>query len=120
MNNRSAKRSIGSQGEETACRYIQQKGFVIIQRNFTCRLGEIDIIARKDNQLIFIEVKTLRSSGDALLAIDRSKQNKLMKLATYYMETRNIQTDARFDAIGVNFGPSGFRVEHIENAFVML
>lgn len=78
---------LGQSGEELAVRYLLLNGYLILQRNFRCRLGEIDIIASKVDVLTFIEVKTRFSlrTGNPAEAVTFSKQQKIRRVAQYYM-----------------------------------
>lgn len=112
---------LGKRGEETAARFLKRQGLKVIKQNYRCRLGEIDIIAKDGNELVFIEVKT-RSSvtfGSPAHAVDRRKQGQIIKAAqTYLMETRLHNSPARFDVVAIQFqNDMNPRIEHIRNAF---
>lgn len=86
------KSELGKFGEDFACEYLRQQGYTIIHRNFRCRIGEIDIIAVKQEVLCFIEVKT-RSSityGTPAEAVNLSKQKKIYRCAELYMQSTDI------------------------------
>lgn len=112
---------IGKRSEEIACEYLIQLGYKIIKRNFHFgKLGEIDIIAEKDNQLIFIEVKAQSGDafGDSRFWITPAKQKKLRKVAEGFLYVNKVQNkECRFDAIIVDFRSKPASVEHIINAF---
>ena len=118
MNNQ----ALGQSGEEWACAYLLKKGYVILERNFCNKLGEIDLIA-KDGQIIcFIEVKTRISNkyGEPFLAVNWFKQRKMIKLALSYLKFRfhTVEIPARFDVISIYLAPSQeASIHHIENAF---
>lgn len=78
---------LGQNGEEVAVRYLLLNGYTILYRNFRCRIGEIDIIARKAEVLTFVEVKTRYSlrTGNPAEAVTFSKQQKIRRVAQYYM-----------------------------------
>lgn len=111
------KRRIGSNYEETAAVYLEKNGYAILDRNFTCRLGEIDIVAKDGRYLVFVEVKYRRSSsrGTALEAVDIRKQIKIRKVAGYYLWSHHFHenTPCRFDVVGITDGA----VELVQNAF---
>lgn len=116
--------NIGKIGEEKAAKFLQGKGYKIIDRNFKKRYEEIDIIAidssEKNCVLVFIEVKTRTSSdfGSPLEAITRWKLKSLTKAAKYYKLThRNLPDGMRIDAVSVKLGYNGEaeEIEHIEN-----
>jgi len=113
------KRELGIKGENLAVRHLVKKGFQIIERNFRCRMGEIDIIARDGDYLVFVEVRTRsrREYGLALESISRAKINKLRQLAGYYL-ARHPQERlfTRFDVVAVDWS-AGEEITHIENAF---
>lgn len=90
--NTNPKDRLGKFGEDLACRYLLQSGYKILARNFRCRLGEIDIIAQKDDVLSFIEVKTRMSQkyGSPAEAVTVSKQKRIYRCAEYYMQVKGI------------------------------
>lgn len=111
---------LGLKGEQIAKRYLKRKGFRVLECNFQCRFGEIDLVARDKDCLVFCEVRT-RSAG-ALVSptesITFAKQQKLMKTARFYLQLHQLDTAARFDVIAVTRQDNGrFTVEHLENAF---
>ncbi|WP_027363531.1 YraN family protein [Desulfotruncus alcoholivorax] len=113
------RRSLGIQGEDLAAQYLQKKGLVILERNFRCRLGEIDIIARHGDCIVFIEVKTRSSDkfGLAQESVTRQKIYKLRRLAQAYLAQRSFSgLNVRFDVVAVNSARET-KVTHIENAF---
>ncbi len=83
---------LGKFGEDFACAYLQRQGYDILYRNFRCRMGEIDIIAVKDNVLSFIEVKTRCSTkyGRPASAVNLAKQKKIYRCAELYMQSKGI------------------------------
>lgn len=103
MDNRKA---LGQKGETLAVLYLEGKGYQIIERNFRCRRGEIDIIAQKDNELIFIEVRS-RSTGNygaAIESINYRKQQRIRTLALIYMQRNQRQeVNCSFDVITFRF-----------------
>ena len=116
MDKRSLKRERGRAGEETALRYLQEKGAVILARNYTCRAGEIDIIAEIDHFIAFIEVKYRSTAlyGTPAEAVDRRKQRRICKTALHYLSKCNtLERDVRFDVVEIT--PCG--INHIESAF---
>ena len=98
----------GRAGEDEACKYLIRQGMEILERNFRCRMGEIDIIAKDGDSLVFAEVKTRRSKryGSPLLAITPGKMRHLALTAEYYMKGRPQlrYRNCRIDAIGVVLG----------------
>ena len=108
----------GVAGENIACKYLKKEGYKIIEKNFRCRYGEIDIIAADKKVLCFIEVKARNKSDFALPEeyVDRRKQKKLIKTSQIYLSKVNYgDSDQRFDVVSVNL-ESG-KCRKISNAF---
>ena len=108
-------------GENLAVKLLESKGFEILERNFHSRFGEIDIIARDAEYLIFAEVKT-RSIGASLgaprEAVDKAKQQKIIRTALHYLQNSNLPLQPRFDVIEVYLTPGAkHKIKHIQNAF---
>ncbi len=125
MNNKKEnKKSFGSEGEEIAAKYLSEKGFEIIERNYFVGHGEIDIIAiePKEKYLVFVEVKTRFSLefGDPAYAINKKKISQLKKVAELYLAEKNIyEQNCRFDVITILLDDPGKpKIEHYENAFM--
>ncbi|MFA6184192.1 MAG: YraN family protein [Parcubacteria group bacterium] len=123
------KKNIGNIGEQVAGKYLKKKGFKIIQFNYQNqkgkRLGEIDIVAKKDDQIVFVEVKTrLTKVGQIILPeenITRDKLHKLQKIAQIYIKENNLwENSYRFDAVSILFDEKGEEViemKHLESIF---
>lgn len=99
-------REVGNNGEEMACHYLAQNGVRIIERNFRCKLGEIDVIGYDEGYLVFFEVKYRKNSskGSAVEAVDYRKQKKICKVADYYrmIHRLNDNTAVRFDVVAID------------------
>lgn len=98
---------LGAYGEDIACDYLVRKGYRVLERNFTCRAGEVDIIAMHGDIVVFVEVKTRRSEKFGLPseAVSAAKQNRIVKTALYYMQSRRLlEHMCRFDVIEVSAG----------------
>lgn len=113
---------LGRIGERKAVRYLRKLGFVILATNYRTPLGEIDIIAREENTLAFVEVKTRSSAHYGLPqeAVDRRKQHKLSRMAHAFLNDRGGQEMAcRFDVVAVLIGAGGRtrEIELIRDAF---
>ena len=109
-------KSLGRQGEDMACGFLQARGYRIIQRNWHCRAGEIDIIAREGKYLCFVEVKTRDSvrCGMAEEAVDFRKRKRLSKLACLYLSDHKLEeVPVRFDVVAI----SGNQPHLIQDAF---
>ena len=114
-------REIGALGENIAARYLNGLGYVIRERNFRSREGEIDIIAEKDDFLVFIEVRTRRSQsfGTPEESVTAQKKERLIALTQAYMQDReDLPSSWRIDVVALELGPRGevSRLELIENA----
>ena len=110
------KREKGSFYEKEAGKYLESNGYNILEYNYRCRVGEIDIIAKDREYLVFCEVKYRKTNkkGNALEAVAFSKQKTLSKCALYYVtERRWSYLPCRFDVIGID----GDSITHIQNAF---
>ena len=112
----------GKRGEEEACKFLQKKGFRIIERNFSKRYGEIDIVAldcsNKEQVLVFVEVKTRKSLqfGSPLEAITPWKLRSVIKTAEYYKLTHpKLPEQMRIDAVGIRLNEFD-EIEEIEHA----
>ena len=111
------KRKIGAHYETLTADLLEKSGMTVLERNFRCRSGEIDIIAKDGNCLVFVEVKYRRTetAGSALDAIDRKKAARIRRAAAFYLSSRRYpeNTLCRFDAAGID----GDRITYIKNAF---
>lgn len=98
------KREKGSEYEAVAADYLEKNGYVILCMNYRCKIGEIDIVAQEEEELVFIEVKyrsTLRL-GEPLEAVNARKQAKIRKVCQYYLMEHNIDDmPIRFDVVGI-------------------
>ena len=111
------KRQVGKSVENTVCEYLEQNHVEIVERNYRCRSGEVDIIAKDEDYLVFIEVK-YRSSlkyGSALEAVDKRKRAQICKVFNVYRMQKRLpyQVKVRFDVIGVD----NEKISWIKNAF---
>ncbi len=111
---------LGHRGEDMAAEYLQQHGYYILDRNWTNKgRKEIDIIALKDDIVVFVEVKT-RKAGSLVTpidAVDSRKQHRVCLAADSYLKTNRIDFRCRFDIIGIIYNEEASRIEHIEDAF---
>ncbi len=113
---------LGRRGENDASLYLEKKGMQIIERNFRCKIGEIDIIGLIDEFLVFVEVKSRKASNlqiSPFLSMTRVKCHRLRRLGEYYRTHRHLlQKQPRFDTVGITYQDGdSFSIEHIENAF---
>lgn len=112
-------KELGARGELLAARFLKGKGYRILEQNFKTPLGEIDIIARDRNTLVFIEVKTRTSDsfGHPFEAVNARKKNKMKKLALFYLKKRGEESPARFDVISIFSKEGKKEIDHIIDAF---
>ena len=115
-------RDLGNYGEDLACSYINSKKYEIIERNFRKRNGELDIIAKKDDILIFIEVKSRYSTYlcSPREAVNYLKQKTIKNLARYFIHINNLYDFyVRFDVIEIylNNYDDNYTITHLEDAF---
>jgi len=96
-------RNLGQQAEQVACDYLQQKGLQLITQNYHCRRGEIDLIMRDTDTLVFVEVRARRNDrfGSALESITANKQSRIIATAQQYLQQNRLQQNCRFDVIAV-------------------
>ena len=123
-NNYCAK-ELGDHGESIAATYLIESGYKIIERNFRCKVGEIDIIASKSDIVAFVEVKSRRvlSFGLPQEAVNHKKMQYIRRVASYYltakMRMRRLFPDCqfRFDVIEITFVDENYEINHIKDAF---
>ena len=111
---------LGKLGEDLALKKITGLGYKFITRNYRCPLGEVDLIARDGDCLVFLEIKTRRnkSLGYAKEAINARKKRQLSKVALAYMKANNCcDVKSRFDVVAVTMRGGKARIEVIKNAF---
>ncbi len=110
----------GKLGEDIAVDFLNNSGYKIIERNFRCELGEIDIIALDKNILAFVEVRTKKTSSFCTPqeTVTFSKQKKLQKLSLYYLTKKQIKNkDCRFDVVAIDLSKGKNGIELFKNAF---
>jgi putative endonuclease len=106
----------GGRGEATAARFLKRAGYRIVERNFRCKAGELDIVARDGETLVFVEVRTRATAdyGSALETVGAAKQAQIAKIARIYLHMRKPTFDeCRFDVVGITAG----ELEHVKGAF---
>ena len=117
------KQSLGQFGEEQAARYLRRRFYTILARNYRCRFGEIDLIAKRGGVLAFVEVKLRRDDahGEAREFVTARKQQRVLAAAELWLSQNETALQPRFDVIEV-YAPRGtdgpVRINHIENAFM--
>ncbi len=114
------KKELGKKGEEVAIRFLKKRGYRLIEKNYVCKMGEMDIIAKEKDTLVFIEVKTRTSTlfGPPQLAVHSSKQRQLSKVALNYLKEKKLEdVKARFDVVAILLEQKGEKIELIKDAF---
>lgn len=109
----------GKKGEEEAKKFLQDKGFEILAQNYRSPFGEVDLVCKDKNELVFVEVKTRRNLefGDGAEAVDRKKQEKIMKTAFYFLKNQRLEAHPfRFDVVSILSG-SDLKISYIPRAF---
>lgn len=111
------RHELGKQGEEQATNYLKQKGYRIIQTNFECKQGEIDIIAKDKGEYVFIEVKTRKNYyyGQPAEAVTKWKQKHIWNATKYYIYIHKLENAyIRFDVIEIYKKNNQFTINHIK------
>jgi putative endonuclease len=116
------RQDVGKRGEEIAQDYLQQHHYTLVTTNFRCKLGEIDIIAKDKDVVVFVEVRTVTSAkfGPAYNTVTYPKQKQVKRVALFYISKHNlVNTQFRFDVIGItlNRRTGDYQLDHIQNAF---
>ena len=115
------RRALGAAGESAAARYLERRGYRIVEVNVRCRLGEIDLVACDAGVIVFVEVKGNRGwrYGAPEEMVTPAKQRRLTRLAAWYLQRRSwFGRPARFDVVAVDWGESGAAcVRHFRDAF---
>lgn len=116
------REQIGKWGENLACKYLEKNQYKVVERNFSCRQGEIDIIAKDigKQEMVFIEVKT-RSNlryGNPIEAVNKQKQKHIKRVAKYYIYKKHISHIAvRIDVIEIYIKKQNYKIHHIKQIF---
>ena len=114
------RQTLGISGENLACAELQRRGYAILDRRYRTRFGEIDIIARDGQTIVFVEVKARLTDdfGGAAAAITGWKQRRIAAMALDYLSRRHLhECPCRFDVVAIDFDPAGPRVIVYPNAF---
>lgn len=114
----STAKNIGDFGENAVCSYLKRKGFEVLKRNYRIRGGEVDIIAKNNDFIVFVEVKTRKNILDAYESITTAKKRCIMRSAQKYVYDNKIYLQPRFDAAFVVANEGRIEsIDYIENAF---
>ena len=116
----SAKTKLGNQGEEAARRLLESQGYRILESNYRCRYGEVDIVAMDGDCTVFVEVRTKRSKsfGSPEESLSKLKQRRLTTTALTYLQARDtLQADWRIDLVSVRFpvGNESPKIDHVKH-----
>ena len=113
-------KSLGSEGEVLALQFLRKKGYVILAQNYKTRIGEIDIIAKDGETIVFVEVKARSndSFGSPYESVNTTKRQKLKNLALLYLKKQKKEFPTRFDVISITCLGNGHKeIQHITDAF---
>jgi putative endonuclease len=115
----SEQSELGKIGEELASVFLQKNGYSIHERNWRFKKGELDIIAEKNDRMIFVEVKTRKSThlAEPRNTISMKKQKLLINTADIYLKFKKVNKESQFDVITVIVGKSQHEIEHLQDAF---
>jgi putative endonuclease len=110
----------GRPGEDLACRHLAANGFAIVQRNYRCRSGEVDVVARDGDTTVFVEVKERSdaSHGQGLESVTFGKRRRLIRAARLYAAAHGLdERPLRFDVISIDWDERGPQLRHDRGAF---
>lgn len=109
----------GSTAEETARRHLEKQGLKLIERNYVCRVGELDLVMRDGVYLVFVEVRSRQDNryGTPAETVTRAKQKRLIRAAAYYLQRHRINAPCRFDVIAISQNGDTLDLEWIKDAF---
>ena len=115
---------IGAEGEKRVANFLRDRGFAVVNRNYTCRYGEVDIIAENDEYILFVEVKTRKQKSmvSGAEAVDAFKQRRITLTANDYIIKTECEKQPRFDVAEVTVftksdNTTGYKLKYIENAW---
>jgi putative endonuclease len=109
----------GAAAENLALRHLEARGLSLVTRNFRCRVGELDLIMRDADQLVFVEVRSRRHSryGTPAESVTRTKQQRLLRAAAFYLQRQRLNPSCRFDVVAILQAEGEPQVEWIRDAF---
>ena len=110
--------TLGKEGEKIAKEFLKKKGYSILKENYRTPFGEIDIIAREKDVLVFVEVKTRTNLtfGSPFEAVNQRKKEKIKKVALSFMKSLKKECPARFDVLSISVEDGKQKIEHIRDA----
>jgi len=119
INKQAAHLRQGERAEQWACDYLLQQGLALITKNYRCKAGEIDLVMKHQNSLVFIEVRYRKNQqfGGALASVTTAKQHKLRLTAEHYLQHKAVKSYSRFDVIAISGEQTPPLINWIQNAF---
>lgn len=110
---------LGREGEDIAAKYLEQKGYAVLDRDWHCGHKDLDLVVIKDNTIVFVEVKTRAGNewGDPQDFITDRKIHRIVNSADAYLRFNQVDMDVRFDVISIVAEGGEYKIEHIEQAF---
>lgn len=111
------RQAAGQTGEDHALDYLRERGLTLIQRNFRCKLGEIDLIMREKDSLVFVEVRKRASAafGGAAASVTSHKQMRLIRAAQVFLQRYRMPPPCRFDVVAIECG----KIAWLKNAIAL-
>ena len=112
----------GTAAEDLALRYLEVRGLTLVMRNFRCRTGELDLIMRDGEHLVFVEVRSRRHAryGTPAESVTRTKQQRLLRAAALYLQRQRLDLPCRFDVVAILHAEGEPQVEWIRDAFQLI
>jgi len=107
------RKDLGKSAEGLAKALLKREGYRILEENYACPLGELDLVGLEGEVLAFIEVRSRRGSGNPEASVNLSKQRQIIKAAQFYLSQKKWEGDCRFDVVAIQISREG-RVERIE------
>lgn len=111
----------GKMAEQIACNYLQKQGLILLEKNYRCFLGEVDLIMKDNQHIVFIEVRSRKRTeyGSALESVTKPKQMRIIRTATHFLQTKKwlFKINSRFDIVQVHLTCNTKPLEWIKNAF---
>lgn len=115
------RQHIGKQAEAAACTFLLGKGLSLLEQNYRCKMGEIDLIMQDKNDIVFVEVRSRsrKDYGSAAASINKNKIAKLIKTATHFLQGKKwlYTVNSRFDVVAIHFIAGEMQLDWIKNAF---
>jgi putative endonuclease len=116
------RKKIGNDAEETARIYLQKQGLILLERNYRCYSGELDLIMRDRDMIVFVEVrsKSRIDYGHPAETITRAKQKKIIRAATHFLQKKAwlYKVYSRFDVVAIEYLSDKYKLDWIKNAFL--